>query len=512
MIDTEDKLFYLESHFPLVDKDALLEILVVCDGSIEITESMLSQQFERVADPITQDDIKSTKLKEEVVNRETTGLVVDQSSNIIDTDNCEIVYGDERQIKVEQSRKRKSEIDIDLVSSKKMNANHQTSLNKFTSVHQSTENNSLATKGVNLATPTLSKTITLHTKKEIEEALPTVKFIKNFLPEDLANDTLQELLNRKALFRGKEFVIAGKTKRSSHNTAIFYENNSDGVGYDGEMFGLQKEKGQDYSSNLKLCQYLLEDKVDELMKSYTKHPYESDNKWKANLCIGNLFESNKNHLDWHSDKLTFIGPLPLICSISLGATRYFRLKKLHYKEGEVNLNPIYNIPLPHNTLLLLLPGTQEEYKHCVPTLTDSLLDQHPFAKTTRINLTFRMIRHELVQNRPDCPKCKKPTPLVLRRMFRKVASRGYYFWGCPKSFPNGKSCEGFYYADFSLLNRPEANSTSDKLMYCTKDIKKASRWVAENDDEVLNLIKYSGDDICNSEIESGLKDDANNDD
>jgi hypothetical protein len=100
--------------------------------------------------------------------------------------------------------------------------------------------------------------------------------------------------------------------------------------------------------------------------------------------------------------------MPTIGSLSLGVKRVFRLR------GGETLRT-YNVPLPHNSLLIMHAGCQERYKHSiVPANAIDVYrpstDPERRAFNGRINLTFR-------QYRPDFttpPLCSCGVPCLLR--------------------------------------------------------------------------------------------------
>lgn len=189
--------------------------------------------------------------------------------------------------------------------------------------------------------------------------------------------------------------------------------------------------------------------------------------WKSDFCVANYYPNNKSHLDWHSDKLTTIGPLPTVASLTLGATRIFRLRR-----SNPSNSIIYNIPISNNKLLIMLPSTQELFKHCVPSLKDSMVAHHSEVGDVRFNLTFRMAYPPLKENLVHCHKCQKR--MILRRLF-KGDSIGYYVWMCMGSF-RGSNCDGFKYAKFDDIDGFENNA---KLDLSTSDKEKATRWLSE---------------------------------
>ncbi|HJT00324.1 MAG TPA: alpha-ketoglutarate-dependent dioxygenase AlkB [Terriglobales bacterium] len=96
--------------------------------------------------------------------------------------------------------------------------------------------------------------------------------------------------------------------------------------------------------------------------------------YNAVLC--NLYRDGKDSVGLHADAEPEMGPV--IGSLSLGATRLFRLKG---KDGAV----AFSERLPGGSLLIMAGETQKNFKHEVP--------KEPRVTQARINLTFRRIEH-----------------------------------------------------------------------------------------------------------------------
>jgi alkylated DNA repair dioxygenase AlkB len=93
------------------------------------------------------------------------------------------------------------------------------------------------------------------------------------------------------------------------------------------------------------------------------------------LTIGNYYRSGSDHIGWHSDDEKSMGLSPAITSISLGETRRFQLKPKKVKQDPVTYE------LTHGSLILMLPGCQENWVHRLCKTTKPVGE--------RINLTFR---------------------------------------------------------------------------------------------------------------------------
>ena len=97
--------------------------------------------------------------------------------------------------------------------------------------------------------------------------------------------------------------------------------------------------------------------------------------YNAVLC--NLYRNGKDSVGLHADAEPEMGPV--IASVSLGAERLFRLKR-------INGSVVFSERLPHGSLFIMAGQTQKNFKHEVP--------KEPEVEQPRINLTFRHIQHE----------------------------------------------------------------------------------------------------------------------
>ena len=96
-----------------------------------------------------------------------------------------------------------------------------------------------------------------------------------------------------------------------------------------------------------------------------------------NSVLANRYRSGRDAMGWHSDNEPELGEQPVIASLSLGASRRFRLK------GRRPGAPGLQLDLPHGSLLVMRGDTQTHYRHALPR-TAKPVDE-------RINLTFRRI-------------------------------------------------------------------------------------------------------------------------
>lgn len=90
----------------------------------------------------------------------------------------------------------------------------------------------------------------------------------------------------------------------------------------------------------------------------------------------NLYRDGRDSVAWHRDDVDRFGHDEIIASVSLGATRRFMFRPRPGRPGDS-----LALDLPSGSLLLMGPGTQRHWEHCVPKTS------RPVGE--RINLTFR---------------------------------------------------------------------------------------------------------------------------
>jgi alkylated DNA repair dioxygenase AlkB len=109
-----------------------------------------------------------------------------------------------------------------------------------------------------------------------------------------------------------------------------------------------------------------------------KNRVEAVCKAPFNSVLLNLYRDGADSMGWHSDDEPELGERPVIASLSLGATRRFRMRHRRRKE----LEPVA-IDLEDGSLLIMRGDTQRFWKHQIPKTRR--------ATGPRLNLTFRKI-------------------------------------------------------------------------------------------------------------------------
>jgi alkylated DNA repair dioxygenase AlkB len=115
--------------------------------------------------------------------------------------------------------------------------------------------------------------------------------------------------------------------------------------------------------------------IDELVELRDLSSSHAETRFNSVLC--NLYRDGSDGVDWHADDEPEFGPMPVIASWSLGATRRFDLRRVDDHSIKVELE------LHHGDLVIMSGTTQTLWRHRVPKT------KKPVGE--RINLTFRMV-------------------------------------------------------------------------------------------------------------------------
>jgi alkylated DNA repair dioxygenase AlkB len=102
-----------------------------------------------------------------------------------------------------------------------------------------------------------------------------------------------------------------------------------------------------------------------------------------NSVLANCYRDGSDSMGWHSDDEPELGARPVIASLSLGATRSFRLRRRLPRGVRAQRGDTLCLPLPHGSLLRMAGDTQRLYRHEIPKTREAI--------GGRINLTFRWI-------------------------------------------------------------------------------------------------------------------------
>ncbi|WP_440055334.1 alpha-ketoglutarate-dependent dioxygenase AlkB family protein [Pseudoalteromonas sp. T1lg65] len=95
-----------------------------------------------------------------------------------------------------------------------------------------------------------------------------------------------------------------------------------------------------------------------------------------NAALINYYRNGEDCMGWHSDDEPELGPAPLIVSLSLGATRRFKIRHKLTKQ-------VTDLDLTTGSMLVMSGQSQQLYQHSVP--------RQKKVHQGRINITFRSV-------------------------------------------------------------------------------------------------------------------------
>lgn len=114
-----------------------------------------------------------------------------------------------------------------------------------------------------------------------------------------------------------------------------------------------------------------------------------------------------------------------------------------------------DIPLPHNTLVIMWPPCQEEWRHEVPRCSNTKLEHNSISGSGRLNLTFRMLKPEWVKRVPLC-RCGKGA-IMKARVGVESDGRTKYYYSCDTT--QGPPCGYFQWVDMEQSNADQVIPT-----------------------------------------------------
>ena len=183
---------------------------------------------------------------------------------------------------------------------------------------------------LNLKFTNINQMTTELDKYKLNLKMATVYYIPNFIPKDQADIYMQSILKsvkfEKKKHEGRETALHGDAKqyRYAFNDAI-------------------PEKW-----------------TDELLAIKSQLETNICPDYNYDVCLLNYYPNGKTGFKFHSDKEELGNEVP-IASISFGAKRKFYFKQI--ASGKDN----HSIDLEHGSLLIMGPGTHENYIHSLPT-------------------------------------------------------------------------------------------------------------------------------------------------
>ncbi|KAH7042970.1 hypothetical protein BKA57DRAFT_117649 [Linnemannia elongata] len=289
------------------------------------------------------------------------------------------------------------------------------------------------------------KPLILYNPEDVAKHCPCT-LIFNVLDKDLANRLLKAMLIDSETWNRNRWWLFERMVESPHKTSYFAERDDDMEEVAGWTYnGKKQDPPRRFLPEMEEAKFVVRRIVNELRKERDIHPYEVQGDWNCNVAAVNHYAHSKESVGFHADKLTYLGPRPTIGSLTLGVTRFFRIRKvIPDAKHPDTAGQLISIALPHNSLCIMWPPMQEEWKHEIPP--QPTVTPHPISGTARINITFRLRREGFSPQ--DTPVCKCGVAMVLRCVFKNKANYGRYFYMCYAAGSKmGQTCGQFNWVD-----------------------------------------------------------------
>ncbi|CAK7233583.1 hypothetical protein SBRCBS47491_008660 [Sporothrix bragantina] len=227
------------------------------------------------------------------------------------------------------------------------------------------------------------RTLYLYDPVDVEAHTPCT-LVHNFLPAEMANDLLWEMLAEAKTFGAPyTFKLFDQVVSSPHTSCLYLDSaaeakeatagrpagtsNSGGGGYhprgnrpeekdekeesapkdDTFVLNTRTHEGYRYNGSrlsdirtvtphMARVKPLVEEAVNKAIQQRiaTHYPggrklrYQNPNPWRPNAAFVNCYNGGQESVGWHSDHLTYLGPRAVIGSLSLGVAREFRVRRI----------------------------------------------------------------------------------------------------------------------------------------------------------------------------------------
>lgn len=271
--------------------------------------------------------------------------------------------------------------------------------------------------------PSTPRIIHAYAPDQVQDSGLPCSFHLNIFPKDLAERLLSFLVKESESWRRRKFYLFGRQVSSPHTSAMYSKNKellvSQKATYNGERISQIRQYTADMERAGEIVQTIVRQEIAK-RKDLGLEFIDLHRPWYCDVVLANCYADRTESVGYHADQLTHIGPGAVIASVSLGTTREFRLvpKKKDSSNirdesmgpNEKEKHPV-SVHLPHNSLIIMHAGCQEDWKHSLMPSTKTLTP-HPVSGQKRLNLTYRMYLPELAEDK--IPKCHCKRPMILR--------------------------------------------------------------------------------------------------
>jgi alkylated DNA repair dioxygenase AlkB len=284
-----------------------------------------------------------------------------------------------------------------------------------------------------LRPPKKGETIHLYTPTSVAASQCPLTVLHSFLPATLATCLLQELLEESTTFPAPQTFRLFDREVTSPHTSGFFLRNPETEAKEYHSYQSRPLEARRYTPSMLAATRMVEKAVNVAVEAQFaggRKPWGlSAQPWSTNAALVNRYQGARQAVGWHTDEVTYLGPMAVIAGLSLGVERELRVRRMVSStaeegkaetEGERTLERertleqaenegVYAVHLPHNSLVIMHAGMQEGWKHCVHPA--KAVDIHPVSGDVRINITYRCYRRSLrPELTPRCPIPAHPLP------------------------------------------------------------------------------------------------------
>ena len=275
------------------------------------------------------------------------------------------------------------------------------------------------------------------TLEEVHKRFPLF-LSERALPAEDADALLRELLVEGQTWTQDEWWIAGEARKAPRLTAVYEMTpggGEAGVADDEEnendeenalrapsdlMRAAARAAGEAATTGVKRSSWTRSSQRSSqrsfLLANETVNDLEPKTRfrWSPTYAVANLYRDGSDRVGAHADRLTSLGPDAVIAGVSLGRARVFRLKTRWPRNPDGSDDCAVDVPLPHNSVCVMLPGCQELWTHEI--LRDGAAGGGAGAgeRASRVSLTFRKKEDAWDATAPSC-LCGRRCVLKTRR-------------------------------------------------------------------------------------------------
>ncbi|KAA6425076.1 MAG: GRF zinc finger domain-containing [Trebouxia sp. A1-2] len=162
--------------------------------------------------------------------------------------------------------------------------------------------------------------------------LTPCEVVRDALPAKLANTLLKGLVSEAVTWNRGTWYMGGK-EHTAPRTSAYYTLHDTKETASVQAFD---DNAKDVSASvdkqmaapeLKEAASIVSDHVNRLARRVQSSLASSDRDgWRCSYALCNMYQDGQEGVGPHADRLTTLGPRPIIASLSLGATRIFRIK------------------------------------------------------------------------------------------------------------------------------------------------------------------------------------------